>query len=151
MNQRKMHNQFKPVKINAKNFNAPGTTDATDRLAQLYVVLEAKKVEAVAAARKVAQFTQDAAIKQAEAISAELALITAASEYDKRIAGERLWLVYQEPDTYELIFEGWTERLIRNNMRAQQAQIGKSMDSDGSSQLDDMFEDEEDDDNNNEA
>ena len=36
-------------------------------------------------------------------------------------------------------------------MRAQQAQIGKSMDSDGSSQLDDMFEDEEDDDNNNEA
>jgi hypothetical protein len=142
---RKIRNQFKLVKIKASTFNNQGSTENTDRLDQLHVFLEAKKVEAVAAERKSILATQEATIKRAEAVTAELALIQAASEFDNRIAGERVWMVYREGDSNDLVFEGITERLLRNNFRAHQAAIGKSMDEDGSNELDSMFEDEQED------
>lgn len=143
---RRLKNAFKTVKIRASNFNAVGSTTATDHLEELYMTLEAKKVDAVSASRKAALATAEAEIKKAEAQKAELAIITAAGEYDNRIAGERVWMVYREGESNELTFEGITERLLRNNFRAQQAMIGKNMQNDdSSSELDNMFEDDEED------
>ena len=133
-------NAFKTIKIKASTFT---TDDGMDKLEQLFMTLEARKVDAVEAQRAAMIASAAAAIKQAQAIQAETVLIQAAGTMENRIARENKWIVFRDADG-AITFEGITEMLTRNNFRAQQMLIGKQV-ADDDSGLDDMFEEGEED------
>lgn len=140
---RKLKNAFKTVKIKASSF-AQGEDLA--KLENLFMVLEVKKTEAVEAFRSAQIAASLHAIKQAERMQAELAVLALAASFNNTIARESRWMIFKDADGGEITFEGLTEKLLRNNFRAQQGAVGRQVESEdfGDSMFEDADESEED-------
>lgn len=90
------------------------------------MTMEAAKTDAVAAERYAAIAAAKARTKQSAAITAEVEFLIKASDNFTQVAGERLWVVYRDTEG-TIVLEGFTERLLRNNMRAQQDMLGNQI------------------------
>jgi hypothetical protein len=127
-------NVFKTTKIRAAEI---ASVEDMPLIENLFTELEAKKTDAVEAQRAAAVAQAVAQQKQAERIIIEQKLIAMAAARDNQIANEPHWMVYKDSDG-DICFEGVTERLLRNTMRAQTQAVGKSFEDDNG--FDSMFE-----------
>ncbi len=80
--------------------------------------------------------------KRAQAQAAELELLQAASAHNNQIAGDRSWLAYRGKDG-EIMFEGVTDRVMRNAARARLEMTGKQLSENADDADLDMYEDDE--------
>lgn len=121
-------------------------SEAQQDIEQLFFNLEAAKTDAVSAEREAGKAVSQAQIKRANAQIAELNLLMNAATHFTQIAGDRVWMPYRDNNGI-ITFEGFTERLLRNNMRAQQELLGRQLaennDADTSTKHDDMYEDDD--------
>jgi Ca2+-binding EF-hand superfamily protein len=133
---------FRTTKVKASNFGK----EQQQEIEQAFMVLEAAKTDAVAAERAAGINLNKAQVKRAEAQTAEIRLLEIASTADNRIAGERVWLIYKDKDGI-ITFEGLTERLMRNNFRAQQELMGQQLQNneDGDVDRSDLYEEDQED------
>jgi Ca2+-binding EF-hand superfamily protein len=133
---------FRTTKVKATNFGK----EQQQEIEQAFMVLEAAKTDAVAAERAAGINLNKAQVKRAEAQTAEIRLLEIASTADNRIAGERVWLIYKDKDGI-ITFEGLTERLMRNNFRAQQELMGQQLQNneDGDVDRSDLYEEDQED------
>lgn len=114
---------FKTTKINAKTFE--GGQEDKDKIELGFLDLEASKTDAVLAERNGAIETAKAAIARQRVTISTMELLKKAAFFDPRIAAENQWIVYKNKDG-DIIFEGITERIQRNAVRAQLHNIGQN-------------------------
>lgn len=136
---------FRTTKLKINTLTAEAQTD----LENLFMVLEARKTDAVRAERKAGRAVNQAQSRRADAQDAELELLEHAAEYFPQVAGDRVWMVYRDKSGV-ITLEGLTERLMRNNLRGQQSMMGEQLSqnaeqaNDGSESL---YEDDEEEEN----
>lgn len=111
---------FKTTKINVKSF----PKECLDEMEQGFMNLEAAKTDAVEGERNGAIAASKAIIARQNANIAMVELLKQAAHQDARIAAENNWIVYKNSDG-EIIFEGITERVQRNAIRAQIRNMGQ--------------------------
>lgn len=121
----KVRRAFRTTKIKVDKATVP-QSEARDVLENLFITMEAAKTDAVSAERKALIATAIAKQKQASAQIAEAEFLQRASDHFSQVAGERLWIVYRDSDG-TITLEGFTERLLRNNLRAQQQMLGSQV------------------------
>lgn len=140
MSDNKVRRAFRTTKIKI-NADTIQSTEQREQLESLFMTMDAAKTDAVAAERSASISTAKAKNKQASAKIAELEFLQVASSSFNQVAGERLWIIYRDADGV-ITLEGFTERLIRNNLRAQQDMLGRQIEGDGSSDVDrgDLYE-----------
>ena len=133
---------FRTTKIKINDLS----TESQQELEQLFLNLEAAKTDAVTSEREAGKAVSQAQIRRANAQIAELTLLMAAATHFTQIAGDRVWIPYRDSNGV-ITFEGFTERLMRNNMRAQQQLLGEQLaqnsEADPSSS-NDLYEEEDD-------
>jgi hypothetical protein len=135
----RLRKAFRTTKVTVDAF----PTDVHEKLEQLYINYEGAKTDAVAAERAAGIAVNNAQSKRAKAQAAELELLTFAATHNNQIAGERVWIPYKNKDQ-KLVFEGFTDRLIRNAQRAQLENMGKSLSENSDDDNTGMYEDGED-------
>ena len=99
--------------------------EAQQELEQLFMVLEARKTDAVAAERKAGRAVNRAQAERALAQDAEIEFLEHAATSFEQVAADRVWMIYRTSDG--IILEGLTERLMRNNLRGQQSMLGTQL------------------------
>jgi hypothetical protein len=144
MSENKVRRAFRTTKIKI-NENTIPSSEQRDQLEALFMTMEAAKTDSVAAERAAGIAKAKAQNKQATAQIAELEFLQVASSSFNQVAGDRLWIVYRDPEGC-ITLEGFTERLIRNNMRAQQDMLGTQLENSGEDvNRDGLYETEDDD------
>lgn len=121
----KVRRAFRTTKIKVDKSTIP-QSESRDALENLFLTMEAAKTDAVAAERNALITTAKAKSKQAFAQIAETEFLQKASDHFTQVAGERLWIVYRDSEG-TITLEGFTERLLRNNLRAQQQMLGSQV------------------------
>jgi len=117
---------FKPTRLRITKETVPAE-EQRNTLESLFLTIEAAKTDAVTAERKAAISVSKAKSQREQANIAELEFLNKASDNFTQIAGESIWIVYRDTEGI-ITMEGFTERLIRNNIRAQQEILGKQVD-----------------------
>lgn len=119
--------------------------DQRQALESMFLTMTVHKTDAVAAERTAGIAAAKAKVKASEAQVAEFEFLNAASQYFDAVAGERMWVIYRDSDGV-VTLEGFTERLIRNTIRAQQQLLGDQVSntSDDDVERDDLYESGED-------
>lgn len=130
MSESKVRRAFRTTKIKVNKDTVPAS-EQRDQLEALFISLEAAKTDAVASERKAGIAAAKAKTMNATAQVAELEFLQTASTNFPQVAGERLWIIYRDTDG-TIVLEGFTERLIRNNMRAQQDLLGNQIENSSS-------------------
>lgn len=130
----KIRRAFRTTKIKITRENVP-SQEQRDALETLFITMEAAKTDAVSAERAAGIAAAKAKTKQATAQISELEFLQAASGHFAQVAGDRLWIVYRDTEG-NITLEGFTERLLRNNMRAQQAMLGNQVANSGDDDAD---------------
>lgn len=134
MAENRVRKAFRTTKLKITKDTIP-SSEQRDALEGLYMNLEASKTDAVAFERTATIATARARSKQASAVQAEVEFLIKASDNFPQVAGERMWIVYRDTDG-TICLEGFTERLIRNNLRAQQEMLGSQLENNGGSDID---------------
>lgn len=116
---------FRTTKIKV-NTTTVQSSEQRDALETLFMSMEAAKTDAVSAERAAGIATAKAKTQLAKAQIAELEFLSRAADNFTPVAGERLWIVYRDAEGV-ITLEGFTERLLRNNMRAQQEMLGNQL------------------------
>lgn len=116
---------FRTTKIKVTKDTVP-SAEQRDALESLFMGMEAAKTDAVSAERAAGIAAAKAKTKQATAQIAELEFLTVAAGNFTQVAGERIWIVYRDSEGV-ITLEGFTERLLRNNLRAQQDMLGRQV------------------------
>lgn len=125
MSESKVRRAFRTTKIKVNKETVP-SVEQRDQLESLFLTMEAAKTDSVAAERSAGISAAKAKNKQATAHIAELEFLQTASTSFNQVAGERMWIVYRDSEG-NITLEGFTERLLRNNMRAQQDMLGNQI------------------------
>jgi hypothetical protein len=149
MSDSKVRRAFRTTKIKINKDTVP-SAEQRDALEALFMTMEAAKTDAVAAERSAGITTAKARTKGAQALIAELEFLQTAAGNFTQVAGDRIWVVYRDQEG-TIVLEGFTERLLRNNMRAQQEMLGKQLTSDdtqGEVDRSGLYESEGEDDDN---
>lgn len=118
----KVRRAFRTTKIKVDKSTVVNA-EARDVLEHLFITMEAAKTDTVAAERNALIASARAKQKQSSAQIAETEFLQSASDHFTQVAGERLWIVYRDNEGI-ITLEGFTERLLRNNLRAQQQLLG---------------------------
>lgn len=134
MAENRVRKAFRTTKLKVSKDTVP-SSEQRDALEALFINLEASKTDAVSAERTAMIAGAKAKSKQAGAIQAEVEFLIKASDNFPQVAGERMWIVYRDTDG-TICLEGFTERLIRNNLRAQQEMLGSQLENNGGSDID---------------
>lgn len=134
MAESKIRRAFRTTKIKVNSDTVPGK-EQLDSLEALFITMEAAKTDAVAAERAAGIATAKAKTMQATAQIAELEFLQKASNVFTQVAGERMWIIYRDPEG-TITMEGFTERLLRNNLRAQQDMLGNQLANNGDDEVD---------------
>lgn len=121
----KVRKAFRTTKIKIDASTVPDS-DSRAALENLFITMEAAKTDAVAAERVAMITAAKAKTQNASAQIAEVQFLQKASDHFNQVAGERLWIVYRDA-AGAISLEGFTERLLRNNMRAQQQMLGSQV------------------------
>lgn len=121
----KVRRAFRTTKIKVDK-STVAQSESRDILENLFITMEAAKTDAVAAERNALISAAKAKTKQASAQIAETEFLQKASDHFTQVAGERLWIVYRDNEG-TITLEGFTERLLRNNLRAQQHMLGSQI------------------------
>lgn len=147
MSDNKVRRAFRTTKIKISKETVP-SDEQRQKLEELFMAMEAAKTDAVTAERIASISTAKAKQQNATAKIAEIELLTAASFSFNEVAGERFWIVYKDKNGV-ITLEGFTERLIRNNLRAQQDMLGDRVANSGDQDIDrsGLYEDPYDEDN----
>lgn len=143
----KVKRAFRTTKIKIDQATVPDQ-ESRNILETLFITMEAAKTDAVAKERVALITAARAKAQNAAAQIAETEFLQRASDHFNQVAGERLWIVYRDA-TNTIVLEGFTERLIRNNLRAQQQLLGNQVTgSDDSGEIDrsGLYESDEDED-----
>ncbi len=125
MSESRVRRAFRTTKIKVSKETVP-SSEQRDTLESLYMTMEAAKTDAVAAERAAGISAAKARTKQSTAQIAELEFLQTASGNFSQVAGDRMWIVYRDPEGV-ITLEGFTERLLRNNLRAQQERLGNEI------------------------
>jgi hypothetical protein len=125
MSENKIRRAFRTTKIKINRETVP-SSEQRDALETLFLTMEAAKTDAVSAERTAIIAAARAKTQQAKAQIAEVEFLQTASGNFTQVAGERLWIVYRDPEG-TITLEGFTERLLRNNLRAQQDMLGNQI------------------------
>lgn len=126
---------FRTTRIKVTKDSVP-SSEQRDALEGLFMTMEAAKTDAVFAERQALIASAKAKTKQASAQTAEMEFLIKASDNFSQVAGDRMWIVYRDKDGV-ITLEGFTERLLRNNLRAQQEMLGNQIaNSDGGEDVD---------------
>jgi len=143
-----MGNQFRKAFRTTKIRINELSPEAQQEIEQLFLNLEAAKTDAVTAEREAGKAVSQAQIRRGNAQIAELQLLMAAATHFTQIAGDRVWIPYKDNNGV-ITFEGFTERLLRNNMRAQQELLGRQLaeNNDDNTNSSDLYEDDTEDPN----
>lgn len=143
MSESKVRKAFRTTKIKITKENVT-SAEQRDQMEALFLTMEAAKTDSVAAERFARIAAAKAESKNASAKIAELEFLQVASTNFNQVAGERLWIVYRDSDGI-ITLEGFTERLIRNNMRAQQDMLGSQIQNSGDEDInrEGLYEQEE--------
>lgn len=131
MSESKVRRAFRTTKIKVTKETVP-STEQREALEGLFLTMEAAKTDAVAAERAAGIAAAKAKTKNATAQIAELEFLTTAAGNFTQVAGDRMWVVYRDTEG-TLTLEGFTERLLRNNLRAQQDMLGSQIANSGDS------------------
>lgn len=126
---------FRTTKLVVSEDSVP-SQEQRDALEGLYLTLEAAKTDAVSFERSATIATAKAKSKQAYAIQAETEFLMKASDNFPQVASERMWIIYRDSKTGNIVMEGFTERLIRNNLRAQLDNMGSQIANSGDDTVD---------------
>jgi hypothetical protein len=116
---------FRTTRIKVTKDSVP-SAEQRDALEGLFMTMEAAKTDAVFAERQSIIASSKAKTKQASAQTAEMEFLIKASDNFSQVAGDRMWIVYRDKDG-TITLEGFTERLLRNNLRAQQEMLGNQI------------------------
>lgn len=146
MSENKLKKAFRTTKLKVNKETIP-SDEQRNVLENLFLTMEAAKTDAVAAERAAAISAAKSKGKASTAHIAELEFLQTASSNFSQVAGDRLWIIYRDKDG-TITLEGFTERLIRNNMRAQQEMLGNQIANSNESDVDrtGLYEDDNDDD-----
>ena len=125
MSEQRIKRAFRTTKIKINKETLPNPADR-DVMEQMFITLEAAKTDAVAAERAATIAKAKADTFKAKSQIAEVEFLQKASEHFNQVAGERFWIVYRDKDN-SIVLEGFTERLLRNNLRAQQEMLGNQV------------------------
>lgn len=118
----KVRRAFRTTKIKIDKATVP-QSESRDALETLFIGMDAAKTDAVAAERTAIIATSKARAKNSYAQIAEAEFLQSAATHFTQVAGERMWIVYRDNEGI-ITLEGFTERLLRNNLRAQQQLLG---------------------------
>jgi len=122
MSDKNIRRAFRTTKIKINKETVP-SQEQRDLLETLFMSMEAAKTDSVAAERIAMIAAAKARTQQAKAQIAEVEFLQMASGNFNQVAGDRMWIVYRDKEG-TITLEGFTERLIRNNLRAQQDMLG---------------------------
>ncbi len=125
MSESKVRRAFRTTKIKVNRETVP-SVEQREGLEGLFMTMEAAKTDAVAAERNALIAAAKARTQQAKAQIAETEFLQAAAGNFTQVAGDRLWIVYKDSEG-TITLEGFTERLLRNNLRAQQDMLGSQI------------------------
>jgi len=125
MSTNKVRRAFRTTKIKVTSETVP-SSEQRDQLEGLFMTMEAAKTDAVSAERQAGIAIAKSKTKLAAAQTAELEFLIKASDNFSQVAGDRMWIVYRDSEG-KLTLEGFTERLLRNNLRAQQEMLGNQI------------------------
>src|SRR3954469_11885470 len=125
MSTNKVRRAFRTTKIKVTSETVP-SSEQRDQLEGLFMTMEAAKTDAVSAERQAGIAIAKSKTKLAAAQTAELEVLIKASDNFSQVAGDRMWIVYRDSEG-KLTLEGFTERLLRNNLRAQQEMLGNQI------------------------
>lgn len=150
MSENRLRRAFHTTRIKVTAEKLP-SKEQRAALEELYMTLEASKTDAVAAERASEIALAKAKAQRARAAIAEVEILQRAADNFTQVASEKFWFVYKDKDG-DIVFEGFTDRLLRNNMRAQQDMIGERLagGSDDDSGHNDMYEPDDDESNDKE-
>lgn len=149
MSESKVRRAFRTTKIKITKDTVP-SSEQRDTLEALFMTMEAAKTDAVAAERASMIATAKARTQQAKAQIAEVEFLQTAAGNFTQVAGDRMWIVYRDQEG-NITLEGFTERLLRNNLRAQQDMLGNQIANSGdenSVDRSDLYEAEDQEDKN---
>lgn len=146
MSDNKVRRAFRTTKIKISKETVP-SSDQRDALEGLFLTMEAAKTDAVASERAAIISRAKAQTQGAKAQIAEVEFLQAAAGYFTQVAGDRMWIIYKDKEGV-ITLEGFTERLFRNNLRAQQEMLGSQLENNGGDEVDrsGLYESDEDDD-----
>src|SRR5271165_3095547 len=130
MSDKNIRRAFRTTKIKINKETVP-SQEQRDLLETLFMSMEAAKTDSVAAERTAMIAGAKARTQQAKAQIAEVEFLQSASGNFNQVAGDRMWIVYRDKEG-TITLEGFTERLIRNNLRAQQDMLGDRIANSGS-------------------
>lgn len=134
MSENRVRRAFRTTKIKVNKETVPAV-EARDALESLFLTMEAAKTDFVTAERVALIATAKAKTRGASAQIAELEFLSSAAGHFAPVAGDRMWIVYRDKEGC-ITLEGFTERLIRNNLRAQQEMLGNQLANSGSDDQD---------------
>lgn len=134
MAESKVRRAFRTTKLKVTRDTIP-SQEQRDALEGLFMTLEAAKTDSVSAERASLISQAKARTKQSAALTAEVEFLIKASDNFPQVAGDRIWIVYRDTDG-TICLEGFTERLIRNNLRAQQESLGIQIANSGDDTID---------------
>lgn len=125
MSEQRIKRAFRTTKLKINPQSVP-SAEQRDALEALFLTMEAAKTDAVLAERQAVIAAAKAKQKQAISQTAEAEFLIKASDNFTQVAGDRMWIVYRDTDG-SIVLEGFTERLLRNNLRAQQEMLGNQV------------------------
>jgi hypothetical protein len=125
MSENKVRRAFRTTKVRVNKDTIP-SKEQRDSLEGLFLTLEIAKTDAVASERAAEIAVAKAKTQRSKAQIAELELLQTAAGNFTQVAGEKFWIVYRDAEGI-VTLEGFTERLLRNNLRAQQDMLGEKV------------------------
>jgi hypothetical protein len=134
MSENKVRRAFRTTKIKVNKDTVP-SVEQRQALDNLFLTMEAAKTDAVAAERAALISKAKAQTQIAKAQIAEVEFLQAASSNFAQVAGDRMWIIYRDKEGI-ITLEGFTERLLRNNLRAQQEMLGSQLENNGGDDID---------------
>lgn len=142
MSESQVKKAFRTTKLKINKETVPSNEQRVV-LESLFLTMEAAKTDSVTAERNAAIASAKSKSKLATAHIAELEFLQTASSNFSQVAGDRMWIIYRDKDG-TITLEGFTERLIRNNIRAQQEMLGNQIanSSDGDVDRTGLYEEE---------
>lgn len=132
MSEKNIRKAFRTTKLKITKDSVP-SAEQRDALEGLFLTMEAAKTDAVLAERQAIIATAKAKAKNAAAQTSEAEFLIKASDNFTQVAGDRMWIVYRDTEG-SITLEGFTERLLRNNLRAQQEMLGSQIANSGDSE-----------------
>jgi hypothetical protein len=134
MSESKIRRAFRTTKIKITKDTIP-SKEQRENLENLFLTMEVAKTDAVAAERAAGIAKAKSATQTAKAQIAELEFLGTAAGNFSQVAGDRFWIVYRDSEGV-ITMEGFTERLLRNNLRAQQDMLGNQLANSGDEDID---------------